>query len=193
MRTISVRLAALACALLTCAVGGCSPDTDVVHRVPDSSVPFGLLPSGGSAVPSQLPRGPESRVYLLVDGRLRAVTRRVVGDNVPAEAIRALLAGPTEAETAKGLGSAVPPNTELLSLDVIGGIATVDLSSEFGSLGGDQQIAAIAQIVFTMTAFADVGGVRFAIDGKPIETPDGSGSLTSEPATRKAFPRLAPR
>jgi Sporulation and spore germination len=59
---------------------------------------------------------------------------------VPKLALDSLLAGPSEAEAAAGVFTAVPAGTELLHLDIEDGIAMVDLSSEYeqgsGSWGG---------------------------------------------------------
>ena len=179
--------------LLVALLAGCAPDTGHVHRVAPSSVPFGLMSISRSSGASDVPRGPTTRVYLLHGGRLKAAVRRIVGANVPAEAMRSLLAGPTESESAAGLDTAIPPETHLLSLDVSTGIATVDLSTEFGALGGDNQTDAVAQIVYTITASPYIDAVRFDINGRPIEVPDGTGSLSATPKRRDDYPALRPR
>jgi spore germination protein GerM len=73
-----------------------------------------------------------------------------------------------------------------------GNVATVDVSSEFGTVGGSDQVLAVAQIVYTLTSSRYIDSVRFAINGNPTEVPDGSGSLSGTPRTRKDYPRLAP-
>ena len=118
--------------------------------------------------------------------------RRVVGENVPAEAVRALIVGPTSAESARGLATDVPTQTRLVSLDVAGSVATVDLSGEFVNLWGFDQVLAVAQFVYTLTASRYIDAVRFAIDGKHIEVPDASGSLSARPRDRNDYKPLAP-
>jgi spore germination protein GerM len=185
-------VALLAAALIVLA--GCAPaSTHGVHKVPDSAVPFGLMSDTGTSGATQPVRGPTTQVYLIHKGRLVAVARHVIGSNIPAEALRSLLAGPSPAEIARGTTSEIPLGTHLLSLDVSGRIATVDLSIEFGSLGGDPQTEAVAQIVFTATESPLVTAVRFAINGTAIEVPDGTGSLSSIPRTRGDYRALAPR
>jgi hypothetical protein len=188
-------VAAVAGALLVAAaaLAGCAPGTGRVHHVPDSDVPFGLMSPTHTGTGSTPPRGPLARIYLLRGDRLAPVSRRVVGANLPAEAVRELLKGPDPADIARGVSTAVPANTHLLSLDVAGGTATVDLSTEFGALGGDLQTEAVAQIVYTITDSRFVRAVRFAINGKPIEVPDGTGSLSATAMQRSNYPTLAPR
>jgi spore germination protein GerM len=132
-------------------------------------------------------------VYLVRDDRLVAADRVVVGTNVPAEAIRSLLRGPTPDESVAGITTAVPPSTRMLSLDVSDGVATVDLSAEFGTSNGDNQVVAVAQIVFTVTASPYVRAALFSVDGRPIQVPDDTGSLSSVPRSRAEYERLSPR
>ena len=73
------------------------------------------------------------------------------------------------------MSSAIPSQTRLVSLDVTGTTAIVDLNSAFGDLGGAQQILAVAQIVYTLTETPAITAVRFAINDTPIDVPDGSG------------------
>ncbi len=180
-------------ALIAALMAGCTPDTGQVHHVRDSDVPFGLMSVSESAGASDVPRGPTAQIYLLRAGRLIPVTRHVVGANVPAEAMRSLLDGPTDRDARASITSAIPPGTHLLSLDVSGNVATVDLNTEFGAVGGDKQAEAVAQIVYTITASPYVDAVRFNISGRPIEVPDGTGSLSATPKRRADYPALRPR
>jgi len=116
----------------------------------------------------------------------------VFGANVPAEAVRLLLTGPEPAEAAHGLTTDIPSGTRLISLDLTGPVAKVDLSAEFGTVGGSEQVLAVAQIVYTLTASRYIDAVSFAISGKPIEVPDGSGSLSRTPRNRQDYRNLAP-
>ena len=68
---------------------------------------------------------------------LVATLREVPGTKaVATAAVNALLAGPTAGESAPPISTAVPDGTQLLGLTIEGGVATVNLSSEFAS-GGD--------------------------------------------------------
>ncbi len=83
-------------------------------------------------------------------------------------ALRALLAvGPTMSSKQ----SAIPPNTQLVSLVVSGGTATVVLSPELGNYGGGScNVAAIrAQIEQTLKQFSSVRNVVISQQGKTSE------------------------
>jgi spore germination protein GerM len=181
------RLAALL-AVLALAAGGCGlPGPGGVDRVERESVPFGLLETTPPGAPTARPRGPVAQVYFVRDQRLVAIARRVVGDNGPSEAVRMLLQGPTAEEAAVGVTSDVPARTRLISLDLSGRVATVDLTADFGTVGGSEQVLAVAQLVYTLTGSRFIDSVRFAINGKPTEVPNGSGSLSSVPRTRHDY------
>jgi hypothetical protein len=85
---------------------------------------------------------------------------------VAAAAVRALLDGPTGRELAAGLTTAVPPDTRLLDLTVVDGLARVDFSGKFRE--GEGVIPArerLAQVVYTLTQFPTVKRVRLRLDG----------------------------
>jgi spore germination protein GerM len=185
--------AAIAAIAATALAAGCGlPTSGHIERMDPRTVPFGLLRTAPPGTPAPAARGPATDLYFVQGDRLVTAARRVVGDNIPAEAVRLLLDGPTTTEAARGLTSDVPAQTRLISLDLSGSVATVDLSSEFGTVGGSDQVLAVAQIVYTLTASRYIDSIRFAINGKLTEVPDGSGSLASAPRTRQDYPRLAP-
>ena len=70
------------------------------------------------------------------------------------------------------------------------GASSVDLPVSFESLGGQDQQVAAAQIVFTVTTFTGVRGVRFLVGGQPAQVPTGDGSLTRGPSTRQDYAAL---
>jgi hypothetical protein len=170
---------------------GCGVPSDSRPQAVDATaVPFGLLdtrPAGASPEPS----GPAALIYLMDGQVLRPVPRRVPGVNRPAALVRDLLGGPSPSEAAAGLASAVPSRTRLLSLDVFGTTVTLDLSKEFGDVSGRDQVNAVAQLVYTVTQSPRIDSVKLAVDGKPIEVPDGTGSLTLDPVSRADFAALA--
>jgi spore germination protein GerM len=180
--TATLVLGAAACGLPTAS----SPE-----RIDPASVPYGLLASP-SVAPATPVAGPATTVYLVDGDRLMPAPRRVTGLNVPAEALRALLEGPTPSESAAGLVSDIPTQTRLISLDLNGTVAAVDLSNDFGTTGGSQQVLAVAQIVYTLTASKYINTVAFSLAGKPIEVPDGSGSLSTAPRSRSDYKKEAP-
>ncbi|MBU1494120.1 MAG: GerMN domain-containing protein, partial [Actinobacteria bacterium] len=111
------------------------------------------------------------------------------------QAMEWLLQGPLPgwAESIPAISTAIPAGTRLLGLEVADGIATVDLSGEFVSGGGSFSMRArLAQVVFTLTRFEDIDGVRFLVDGVPTTVFGGEGVIIDDPATREGFDDLLP-
>ena len=109
---------------------------------------------------------------------------------VGAAAVNALLAGPNEAELGArpAMYTAIPDGTRLLGLSIQGGIATVNLSREFESGGGSASVLGrLAQVVFTLTQFPTVQGVKFQLDGEPVEVFSGEGVVLSDPVGRDDY------
>ena len=107
---------------------------------------------------------------------------------VGAAAVTALLAGPSAAELAAGVGTSIPEGTELLGLSIDGGVATVDLSGTFGSGGGSlSMFSRLAQLTYTLTQFPTVHGVNLELDGKPVTVFGGEGIILDQPMTRRSY------
>ena len=142
-------------------------------------------PTTATTTTSVVPTLTDVKIYLLRDERLAIVHRLVPGPAVLRGALTELLAGPTDAERADGLGSELPLGTELLDVDLTDGLATVDLSSDFGSGGGTLSMTArVAQVVFTVTQFDNADRALFWMDGQPIEFLGGEGLVLDEPQAR---------
>lgn len=108
-------------------------------------------------------------------------------------ALESVLDGPDSFERGYGLGSEVPEGTQLLDLTIDGGIARVDLTSEFESGGGSASMQTrLAQVVYTITQFPTVKGVLFSLDGEPVDVIGGEGIVVDEPVTRRDFAQLLP-
>ena len=103
------------------------------------------------------------QVWFLRDGEPMAVSR-----TAPAMPglLRALLAGPTRAERAKGVRSAIPAGTDVRDLTVTRRVVTVDLGSRFAA-GRDEALltARVGQLVRTFRSVPGVVGVRVRIEG----------------------------
>lgn len=132
--------------------------------------------------------GPTTVVFFVRDERLEAVERST--PPTLGAAVRGLLQGPRETEAEGGLRSAVPAGTELLSASLVEGLATIDLSVDFASVVGPEQVLALAQLVYTATSIPEVSSVRVAIAGAPIDAARGDGSLSSGPVRREDYPDL---
>lgn len=110
-------------------------------------------------------------------------------------AMQALLAGPNENELGArpAMYSVIPEGTRLLGLRIDNGIATVDLSREFESGGGSASVLGrLAQVVYTLTQFPTVSGVRFELDGEPVTVFSGEGVILDSPVDRDDYTDLLP-
>jgi hypothetical protein len=109
---------------------------------------------------------------------------------VGAAAMRALLEGPNDAELGArpAMYTVVPDGTRFLGLRIDGGIATVNLSREFEEGGGSASVLGrLAQVVYTLTQFPTVDGVRFELDGEPVTVFSGEGIVLDEPVDRSDY------
>jgi hypothetical protein len=80
-----------------------------------------------------------------------------------------LLEGPTNAESAADLNSAINPGTRLLGLTISDGIARVNLDDTFnGEETPSIAVGSLSQIVYTLTQFDSIDGVLFEVDGTPL-------------------------
>jgi hypothetical protein len=133
-------------------------------------------------------------VYLSRGEEVGAAARHLSGaEDVERTAVEELLLGPTEPETEAGLSTAVPSGTTLNDLQLENGIATVDLSGEFDDGGGSATMfLRLAQVVFTLTQFPAVHGVRFELDGDPVETFSSEGIVLDGPQDREDFEEQSP-
>jgi len=105
-------------------------------------------------------------VYFLQGEQLVAVTRPGAST---AGAVRLLLAGPRSAEAARGVRTYVPQGTALRRLSVMGGVATVDVTSRFtAEAPADRLFARLAQLVRTVTGSHKGLQVQLLVDGKKV-------------------------
>jgi spore germination protein GerM len=126
--------------------------------------------------------------------RLVPVKRRVSPPASVEKAVQKLFAGPTTQERLNGLGTAISPDTTVLSASIEAPhIATVNVSKNFAFGPPTEQINAFAQVVFTAADVAGVTGVLFAVNRHPLEVPSGDGSSTSAPLGRGSYAQVTPR
>lgn len=158
-------------------------------------VPFGLMdPDAPAPAETEDPgEGPVIQVYLIDPSgqQLIPVERRLAEAPLPA-VVAALMAGPTAAERAEGLGSALTDDSAVASVELVGGVASVDLTAQFTVLDGPTQRLAIAQLVFTLTSRPGLGRVSFTLEGQPIDIPRGDGTLATGSVARDNYRELMP-
>jgi hypothetical protein len=180
-------LAVLALLVASCGV----PTGGAPHAVSRSQVPGGLLSPAHITVPTTTPPQNDVPVNIFLiasDTTLRSVVREVPFPAVLSRVLAALTAGPTQGEILRGLGTAIPPGTHVLSTTVQHGVATVNLSSPFGQTSGEAQVQAVSQVVLTVAAdTTPATGVAFEVDGEPIEVPVGSGQQVPGPVYAWAY------
>lgn len=152
------------------------------------------------AVPSALqpsfPAGPDRQgqpgqgVGYLVDGAVLVRHPLPAASTDVQDSLRALLAleGPVGRRR-----SAVPPGTQLRSLERDGDLVRVELDERFGAVRGRDQALAAAQIVFTVTERPPARRVQILVDGRPVAIPTQDGSSGGEPVTRASYSTFAPR
>jgi Sporulation and spore germination len=180
------------------ATAGCGirPDHGAVLAQP-ADVPFDLLdPSPPVTVTtagsvSSTPTA-KATIFLVQGERLAAATRDLPAPVSAPSILEALTAGPTDSEIALGLRTALLADNLIHSVNVAGGIATVDLGPAFTEIGGRDQIVALAQIVSTLTGLPGVGRVSFTLGGSPVGVPRGDGAITTESVSRDDYALLAP-
>ncbi|HXG25472.1 MAG TPA: Gmad2 immunoglobulin-like domain-containing protein [Candidatus Binatia bacterium] len=109
---------------------------------------------------------------------------------VGAAAMQALLRGPNEAELGArpAMYTTIPVDTRFLGLRIEDRIAIVNLSREFEQGGGTASVLGrLAQVVYTLTQFPTVDGVRFELDGEPVTVFSGQGVVLDEPVGRNDY------
>lgn len=169
--------------LCSCSIGvQSSPDLVDVPR----STPSGSATESSSGVPLTV------QVYLLHGDRLERVARSVSPGVGLEPVLRALGAALRSDEVARGLRTALPESASRLSGEVAGGTARITIPSGLDRLSVREQQAAVAQIVFTVTADSLATSVKLVSGGRPIAVPDGDGQLVERALKRGDYASLAP-
>jgi spore germination protein GerM len=178
---------------LTMFVAACGvPTHDAAHEVDPKEVPFQLLDERAGP-PVQNPFGAEEKIiYFARDRRLVPTGRKLPPDAPLSRILDALGRGPNRNEVDAGLRSTLPDESRFPGVSVSRGTATVDLGPRFTALSGEDQVIALAQLVYTITGQPGIGLVRFTLDGRPTEVPRANGELTAAPVSRDDFAGVGP-
>ena len=189
MRRTRVVVALLVLGALTaCGV----PTHGSASKVKSKDVPFGLLRKQGGSSASGDSGHEEALVYFAKNGRLVASSRRLAPPVTVQSVLRALDRGPNPVEIAAGLRSALPDQDPVSRISLSSGTARVDLARPFTALSSGDQIVALGQLVYTLTARPGVGLVRFTLLGRTTEVPRADGSLTAARVSRDDYLAIAP-
>ncbi|PPK92924.1 sporulation and spore germination protein [Kineococcus xinjiangensis] len=130
--------------------------------------------------------------YFVRDGRLVPV-RRELAEATPQAALEALVAGPTGAEAASGIRTALAPQRlEVLARDGVSPeTVVVQADGELASVSGGDQLLAVAQLVWTATELPATRRVRVVVDGAAVEVPTDAG-LARTAVGREDYDTVAP-
>jgi hypothetical protein len=129
-----------------------------------------------STTASPGPGAVDARVYFVRDEHVATAGRTVRAPAVARGALEALLDGPSDREAGLGMTTAIPTGTELRSVAVDDGVATVDLDETFASGGGSLSMQLrVAQVVFTLTQFDSVERVTITLGGREVDAIGGEG------------------
>ena len=135
----------------------------------------------------QAPEGPQLVLYFFRgDGALKPVMRPLETSPDPAQAIRALIAGPSPEEISAGYSTQIPTGVRLLSFKASNMTAEVNLSRELASYGGGaaRVQGLLAQIVYTATEFRGIAKVKLLVNGSSDVVLGGEGLVVDKPMGR---------
>ena len=180
---VGVALVASACGV---------PSHDTAEKTNPKDVPFGLLDENSGVDPNDQFGDRDVVVFLAKNGRLIRAERKLAPPVTLERMLSQLAQGPTRAEVADGIRSALPDDETFQSVALTGGTATVDLGQPFTALSGSDQLLALAQIVWSLTSRPGIGQVQFTLNGAAIDIPRANGSLTPSPVSRDDYLPLAP-
>jgi len=102
--------------------------------------------------------------------RVKAERKLPVSNSPMTDALNALISGPNEEESRRGLISLIPPGTKMLSVTVRGNTAIINFSEDFlyNTYGVEGYAGQLRQIVFTATEFPNIRDVQILIEGRDI-------------------------
>ena len=175
MRARAIAIVLLAAVL----VGGCGVPVD---EQPRNLRRPGISHGSSGPAPDRFGTAAE-RLYLVRDGGLTRVVRRVPAARTPEQMLQDLLAGPTAAEHEDGLSSALSTmKIDSIAVDQRRAVIAIGGAAEQGARS--DEILAYGQIVCTLTSQgAEVGTVSFTSGSRPLGVPRGDGSLSTDPLT----------
>jgi hypothetical protein len=131
-------------------------------------------------------------IYLTRGAHLAEVFRQVPYAQGVDGSLAALEAAPTPDEAAAGLRTALPAGSGHLLSRVADGVAVVAVPPAYESLGLEQQVMAVGQIVYTVTAVEGVSAVELSVAGSVIDVPVADGQLRPGSVTRADYVSIAP-
>ncbi|MDI1464132.1 GerMN domain-containing protein [Catellatospora sp. KI3] len=179
---------ALVTAVCLLAAGCGVPEEDTAREIDRSRHPRVV-----DTAPTAQPSGPASeRLFLVRDGQLASVQRRLPSEPDAQALLADLLRGPTDAEQQQGLGSALIGSDAAATVTVVDGTATVELPVAIEGTGRNDDVLAFGQIVCTLTGRRDILQVVFTRQGQRIGVPRPDAPLTQQPLRADDYASLLP-
>ena len=175
-------VAATAVMASACGISPAAAPTDV--PVGERSLAIGADTSAGIA-------SGESEIYLVTGNdprQLRSVNRDA---GTRLALLEAVIAGPTEDESAALLSSALPPDTSVNAVRQVGTVLYIDLSPDIADLSGDGLLLAVAQLVHTADRIDGIETVQLTVADERFPWPRSDGSTTTGLLRTYDFPGLA--
>jgi spore germination protein GerM len=191
-RRVGTAITAALVAFTAAALVACGVPVDRSPRAL-SNVPFDLTPNKTTTTrANRAGRTVRVDVFMVRDDRLVSVPRDVPAPATLRSVLTALLDGPTNDEAKSGLRTAIPGKTSLISAAQDGSQGRVNVSDRLLDFEGQEQVAAVAQIVFSATVVPGIDGVVLSLSGRRVEPFAGDGTQISRPLQRIDFPFLFP-
>ncbi|MEV4412036.1 GerMN domain-containing protein [Catellatospora sp. NPDC049609] len=176
--------------LLLALAAGCGVPTEDAARVMEQTRPA----AARTPAPAVTATGAVTeKLYLVRDGLLVAVERKVPSRPDARQLVADLIAGPTPAEQDDGITSALQGITAISSATDAGGSATVELSTALEGTGRSDDVLPFAQLVCTLSSRTEISRVVFTRQGARISVPREDGSLTEDPLTCADYAGLVRR
>jgi spore germination protein GerM len=183
----------LALVLMVAACG--LPSDHSPRQIADDKVPFELLGPSTTTATSNVAGGPSVRLYFL-DGTQLSVVNRTVTNREPQMVLNELVKGLIDTDPF-GITTAIPKDTQIVSMSNDGDTVVVTLNNAILNIGGAEQKNAFGQMVFTVTDLG-IHAIRFRVtdasggNGQDVPTPTDNGAK-AEPLTRSDFTSLQPK
>jgi spore germination protein GerM len=188
LRRLALPAAICALSILALSACGASPSSIRATTTTKPGTTTSTAPKTSTTVPPQV-----AVSLYFVRGTDLGVADRLINSSADPRvaALQALLSGPTPTEAAAGLGTSIPTGTTLRGLQVRGGVATVNFSPQFEEPGPPAVLSArLAQVVYTLTAYSNIGRVALLVAKSPVSS--FAGVDTSSPVGRSQVTAALP-
>ncbi len=180
---------------------GCGVPTDGDPvTVSKDRVPYRLLAPTSSASESPTPSAAPGTVitrpqvfFVSPDDQLVASPQTLPAtglDTVEGALLERLTAGPTDADRALGLDTALGQGAGLSLAGVEDGVASLELTPGDPPPAAERLPLAVAQIVLTATSVAGVDAVTLLRNGAPVDVPLPGGEQVAGPVTGEQYASL---